>query len=330
MNQDPDWSAESSEDWEAILADGLLFEETNLPPDHRSGFVAVVGRPNVGKSTLLNTYLGTKIAIVSPKAQTTRKRLLGILTLDEAQLIFIDTPGVHEPHHKFGQFMVEEALQALPEADLILWLVDGTREANKEDRLLATHLAKMRHRPPVVMALNKCDLLAADEITRQQQAYLKLFSPDEVLPISAAVGDNCDQLQAMIIERLPLGPRFFPQDQLTDQHLRFIAAEMIREASLNVLHQEVPHALLVQIEDFQKRSATMTYIEATIYVERESQKPIVIGQGGKTIKRIGQLARAEIEPMLESKAFLELRVKVRPNWRRDEKDLKRFGYSSTS
>jgi len=317
----------------AAFAEGdeaeLLFDDTALPADHRSGFIAVIGRPNVGKSTLMNAYLGHKIAIVSPKAQTTRNRLLGILTLAQAQLIFVDTPGIHEPHHKFGQYLVDTALRTIPDADLILWLVDGTRPPHKEDRLVAEAIAATRARPPLILAMNKVDLLEPDQIDDCLKGFLALFDkPDLSMPISATEGYNRDALLQALIEHLPFGPRYFPADQLTDQHLRFIAAEMVREAALAVLRQEVPHALAVQIEEFKERSASMTYISAILFVERESQKPIVIGQRGQTLKQIGQLARTEIEEMVETKVFLDLRVKVRPNWRKKANDLKQLGYAA--
>ena len=304
----------------------LMFDEATLPPDHRSGFITVIGRPNVGKSTLINAYLGEKIAIVSAKAQTTRNRLLGILTTAKAQLIFVDTPGIHKPLHQFGEYMVETALRSIPNTDLILWLVDGSEPPQPEDALVAEAILQLKDSPPVILGLNKVDLLAPEAIQNRLAEFTTYLEPALALPISALRGDNQETLLEAIINRLPLGPRYFPEDQLTDQHLRFIAAEMIREAALQVLRQEVPHALVVQIEEFKERNATMTYISATIFVERESQKPIVIGHRGQTIKRIGQLARPEIEQMVETRVFLELQVKVSPNWRKKPEELKRFGY----
>ncbi len=305
----------------------LLFDDSTLPPDHRSGFVAVVGRPNVGKSTLTNHYLGQKIAIVSPKPQTTRNQLLGILTLDRAQIIFVDTPGIHKPHHKFGQYMVEEAIRAVPDADLILWLVDGSEAPTPEDRLVVEAIQARKERPPVILALNKVDLLPREAVLTRLSEFTALFPADLTIPTSATRGDNRDELLDHIINTLPTGPRYFPEDQVTDQQIRFIAAELIREAALQTLRQEVPHALAVLVEEFKERSETLIYIAARIFVERESQKGIVIGKGGLTLKKIGQLARPQIEDLVDAKVFLELRVKVRPKWRKKKEELKRLGYS---
>jgi len=307
--------------------DTPLFDDSALPPNHRSGFIAVVGRPNVGKSTLTNYYLGQKIAIVSPKPQTTRNQLLGILTLDRAQIIFVDTPGIHSPHHKFGQYMVEEAVRAIPDADLILWLADGSESPTPEDRLVLEAIRAQKERPPVILALNKIDLLPRDAVLTRLSEFTALFPADLTIPISATRGDNRDELLDHIIDALPSGPRYFPADQVTDQQTRFIASELIREAALQTLRQEVPHALAVLVEEFKERSDTLIYIAARIFVERDSQKGIVIGKGGQTLKKIGQLARPQIEDLVEAKVFLELRVKVRPKWRKKKEELKRLGYS---
>ena len=320
------------------------FDETeeiddSLPPNHRSGFVAVVGRPNAGKSTLINHLLGQKIAIVSPKPQTTRNQLLGILTtspetdpeLPPAQIIFVDTPGIHEPHHKLGQYLVETALAAIPDADVIVWLVDAAEPPTAEDRLVAEALRENSNASsstlPVLLALNKVDLLPAgfqeDDLA---QPFLELYPASEWLAISATRGDHQTELLRRIIDRLPLGPRYFPEDQITDQQMRFIAAEFIREAALKVLHQEVPHALAVRVNEFKPRSEKMTYVSADLLIERESHKAIVIGEKGKTLKKIGQIARPQIEEMVGSQVFLELWVKVRPKWRHKEEELRRLGY----
>ena len=320
------------------------FDETeelddSLPPNHRSGFVAVVGRPNAGKSTLINHLLGQKIAIVSPKPQTTRNQLLGILTtspetdpeLPPAQIIFVDTPGIHEPHHKLGQYLVETALAAIPDADVIVWLVDAAEPPTAEDRLVAEALREnsgiSSSTPPVLLALNKVDLLPAGfQENDLAQPFLELYPASEWLTISATRGDHQTELLGRIIGRLPLGPRYFPEDQITDQQIRFIAAEFIREAALKVLHQEVPHALAVRVNEFKPRSEKMTYVSADLLIERESHKAIVIGEKGKTLKKIGQIARPQIEEMVGSQVFLELWVKVRPKWRHKEEELRRLGY----
>lgn len=303
----------------------IYTDVTDLPPHHRSGFVAVVGRPNVGKSTLLNAYLGQKIAIVSDKPQTTRNRLLGILTRSNAQVIFIDTPGIHAPLHKLGEIMVETALQAIPDADVLLFIVDASMPPNAEDVLVANAIREQGVGVPVVMALNKIDLLPTAE-SPYAEDYLALLRPTAWLPVSATRGDRRDELLDLIVACLPLGPRYYPEDQITDQQTRFIAAELIREAALCRLRQEVPYALAVVVEEFKQRSPDMIYIGATIFVERDSQKGIVIGQGGQTLKDIGRAARAEIEKLVDTHVFLELWVKVRPKWRKKDDELRRLGY----
>jgi len=304
----------------------MYLEEADFPPDHRSGYVAVVGRPNVGKSTLTNAYLGQKIAIVSEKPQTTRNRLLGILTREDAQIIFVDTPGIHAPLHKLGEYMVETAARAIPDADVVLFIVDASVAPTKEDALVADAVRERGTQLPVVMALNKIDLLPSSE-SPHTAAYLDMLKPDAWLPISAVRGDNRDELLELVLAQLPLGPRYYPEDQITDQQTRFIAAELIREAALRRLRQEVPYALAVVVDEFKRRSEEMTYIGATIYVERDSQKGIVIGQGGKTLKDIGKAARTEIEKLVDTRVFLELWVKVWPKWRKKEDDLRRLGYA---
>jgi len=301
-------------------------EEAELPPDHRSGFVAVVGRPNVGKSTLMNSYLGQKVAIISEKPQTTRNRLLGILTRHDAQVIFVDTPGIHAPLHKLGEFMVETAVRAIPDADVVLFIVDASVPPTGEDVLVAEAIREQGEELPVVMALNKVDLLSSSE-SSYTDSYLAILQPTAWLLISAVRGDNRDELLETIIGHLPLGPRYYPEDQVTDQQTRFIASELIREAALRRLRHEVPYALAVVVDEFKRRSEDMTYIGATIFVERDSQKGIVIGQGGKTLKDIGRSARTEIEKLVDTRVFLELWVKVRPKWRKKEDELRRLGYA---
>lgn len=304
----------------------LLFDDTILPEDHRSGFIAVIGRPNVGKSTLMNAYLGQKIAIVSAKAQTTRNQLLGILTLSQAQLIFVDTPGIHEPHHKFGEYLVEVALRAIPNADLILCMVDGSEGLTPEDELVFNQIQGLKEKPPVVLVINKIDLLDEETIQTQLDTALTHIQPDVAIAISALNEADRAILQEIMIDHLPEGPRFYPPDQVTDQQTRFIAAELVREAALRVLHKEVPHALAVVIYEFKERPNGIIYIDARLFVERDSQKGIVIGRGGKTLKKIGQIARSGIEDLVQGKVFLELRVKVRPKWRKRDKELKELGY----
>lgn len=302
------------------------FPEMELPADHRSGFVAVLGRPNVGKSTLINAYLGQKVAIVSEKPQTTRNRLLGILTRRDAQVIFVDTPGIHAPYHKLGEIMVETAVRVIPDSDVLLFIVDASAPPGAEDGLVAEAIRAQGAGLPLVVALNKMDLLPSAE-SPYTQAYLGLLEPAAWLPVSATRGDHRQELLDVIVAHLPRGPRFYPEEQITDQQTRFIAAELIREAALRHLRQEVPYSLAVIVDEFRQRSQTLTYVGATIFVERDSQKGIVIGQGGQTLKAIGKAARREIEKMVETRVFLELWIKVRPKWRKDEDELRRLGYA---
>ena len=307
----------------------------NLPPDHRSGFVAVVGRPNVGKSTLMNRLLGQKVAIVSPKPQTTRNRLLGILTQDAAQVIFVDTPGIHTPKHRLGEAMVDAAAAALADADAVLWVVDVSTDPTDEDRQVAARLADIGAATegapvlagrPIVLGLNKVDRAAPEGLAECARAYAVLAPRARWQPVSATRGDNLDRLLDLIIASLPLGPRFYPEDQITDQQERFVAAELVREQVLMNLRDEVPHSVAVVVNEFKVRSEEMTYISAVIFVERESQKGIVLGKDGQMLKRIGQGARQGIEEMLGTRVYLELWVKVRPKWRDRDDELRRLGY----
>ena len=306
------------------MNDMLLEQE--LPPDHRSGFVAVVGRPNVGKSTLVNSYVGQKVAIVSRKPQTTRNRILGILTQSDAQIIFVDTPGIHRPLHKLGEYMVQTARKAIPDADVLLFMVDVGVSPREADRIVARVLAK-DCRSPIILVLNKMDLLEPDRVQQITEEYLSLGTFDDWMMVSASRGDNLEDLLAKTTARLPLGPRYYPEGQVTDAPERFIAAELIREQVLHFLHQEVPHAIAVVVEQFTQRKSGVTYISATVYVEKASQKGIVIGAGGKMLKQIGTSARHEIQRMLNTKVFVELWVKVRLKWRRDDAALRRVGYN---
>jgi GTP-binding protein Era len=298
------------------------------PQDYRSGFIAIMGRPNVGKSTLVNQLLGTKIAATSPWPQTTRKSQMGILTLDQAQLIFVDTPGFHNPKHKLGAKMNDEALRALEESDVILFLVDISQLPHEEDILLANSLMSLMRKNPIILALNKVDLASPDTSTDHQQLYEELLPYSDSVLISSTLGTNLDLLLNQITSHLPEGPPFFPEDQLTDLYERDIAADLIREAVLYNLRAEVPHSIAVRIDEFKDRDENLTFIAATLFVERDSQKGIVIGRSGETLKTIGTAARQKIEELLGRKVYLQLRVKVRKNWRNDEAALKLFGYKS--
>jgi len=300
---------------------------TNPDLVFRSGFVAVMGRPNVGKSTLINSLIGQKIAAVSPKPQTTRQQQLGILTLDEAQIIFIDTPGLHNPHHKLGTYMNDEAADALAETDLILFLVDLTEmPPHEEDRILINLLDDLDERPQVILALNKIDRVEAGDVDRRAAVYDELLPEAISIKISAIRPDQLNDLLDTLITNLPEGPPYYPLDQITNLYEREIAADLIRATCLVHLREEIPHAIAVRMDEYTERGDHGAYIRATLFVERDSQKGIVVGQGGKMIKRIGAHARAQIEAMSERKVYLELKVKVRKNWRNNEQALKQFGF----
>jgi len=293
----------------------------HAPPGFRAGYVAVVGRPNVGKSTLVNRFVGQKVSIVSEKPQTTRTRLLGILTLPDAQIIFIDTPGIHKPIHSLGEAMVKAASSSLRDADLVALIVDASVPPSDEDRLAADAVRAHAARVPALLILNKIDLLNHEAAERAEAAYAPLCDFADVLSVSALRGDNLDALQDTILARLPESPPFYPPDQVTDQPERAVAAELVREQVLAHTYQEVPHAVAVVVDDYKQRSEDMTYIAATIYVEKDSQKGIVIGAGGQMLKSIGQAARVEIEALIGTRVYLDLRVKVRKDWRKKEPRL---------
>ncbi|MCW5877089.1 MAG: GTPase Era [Anaerolineales bacterium] len=297
-----------------------------MSSNFKAGYVAVVGRPNVGKSTLMNRLLGQPVAAVSAKPQTTRRNQLGILTTAEAQIVFVDTPGLHQEHNKLGALMNEQALQALQDADVALFLVDAGQPPHAEDRLLAERLAA-RKGGALVLALNKVDLLNPEQLAARREEYAALVEAESVFEISAAQGAGVDALLAHLAGLLPVGDAFYPPEQVTDLYERQIAADLIRAAAMQLLREEVPHGIDVRIDQYTERGEAGALIEATIFVERESHKGIVVGKGGAMIKQVGQAARKEIEAMSERKVFLDLRVKVKPNWRNDEKALKQFGYT---
>jgi len=292
--------------------------------DFRSGFAAIIGRTNVGKSTLVNALLGQKVAAVTPKAQTTRRRQLGILTTEMYQLVFVDTPGLHNPRHKLGEYLNQEAREALDGVDAVLWLVDSTTSPSEDDEQIASLLPR---RTPLVLGLNKIDLVPAPALSARRDAYQALIPREaSVIPLSATRGDGLSDLLALLVSFLPVRAPEFDAEQVTDLHEKEIAADLIREAALLNLRDEVPHGVAVRIDEFKERENGMAYIAATLFVERDSQKGIVIGEGGKMLKTIGSAARTQIESMGGRRVFLELRVKVLKDWRNDEEWLRRFGY----
>jgi len=306
--------------------------------DFRSGYIAIIGRPNVGKSTLVNALLRQKIAAVSPKPQTTRKRQLGIFTTDKYQLVFVDTPGMHSPRHKLGKFLNQEAEESLQGVDVVLWLVDGSVRPTDEDKQIGLLLNNLPRRTPLVIAANKMDLIPPEALTRNLEAYQASVqkarvddrregrNEAKVISISATQNTNLDSLIELLVSLSPFRAPEYDEEQVTDSYERDIAADLVREACLNNLRDEVPHGVGVRIDEFKERENGMLYIAATVFVERDSQKGIVIGEGGKMLKAIGSAARKEIEAMGGRPVFLELRVKVLKDWRNDENLMKRFGY----
>ncbi len=303
------------------------WHNAELPPGHKSGFVALIGRPNVGKSTLVNGLVGHKVAIVSPRPQTTRNRIIGILTQPQYQIIFVDTPGIHrQPRHRLNKLMIAQAVDAIPDANVIYFVVDVSVLPREEDKMIARLLREKRRRRPVFLILNKMDKLPLERAKRNIESYWKIF-PEyaDSLPVSAKKGTNLSQLIEHTLTHLPEGPRYYPGDQVTDQTVYQIAAELIREAVFRSTYQEVPHATAVLVEDYQERENNVTYIAARIWVERESQKPILIGKEGRQLKRIGSAARKELERFIGGRVYLDLWVKVKPKWRDQGARLKELG-----
>ena len=289
-----------------------------------SGFISIIGRPNVGKSTLLNALLGEKIAIISDKPQTTRNRILGIVNRPGAQLVFMDTPGIHKPMHKMNEFMVKTALATYNEVDVILMLVEATEQPGGGDRFIIETLTPVK--TPVFLLVNKIDLIKKEALLPLLQEYGKLYAFAEIIPISALKNDLGGLLDA-IVKRLPEGPHYFPDDQLTDQPERFVVSELIREKIFELTKEEIPYSTAVVIEEM-KEEPEITRITAIIYVERDSQKGILIGKSGVMLKKIGTLARLDAEKLLGVKVFLQLWVKVKKGWREDERMLKNLGLVS--
>jgi GTP-binding protein Era len=307
-----------------ILGEVAGFSIPQAPEGFKSGFIGIIGRPNVGKSTLMNQLVGQKIAITSPVAQTTRNRLRGILTTPEAQIIFVDTPGIHKPHHQLGEVLVKNAQIAINSVDVVLFVVDGSQEAGGGDRYIVDLLE--RTETPVILGLNKIDQQQSDS-ERLDDSYTKLAEPHnwEIVKFSALTGEGMEGLQQVLCDRLETGPYYYPPDLVTDQPERFIMGELIREQILLLTREEVPHSVAVTIDRVEEEP-TITRLLATIYVERPSQKGILIGKGGTMLKAIGSDARQQIQKLIAGKVYLELFVKVQPKWRQSRLHLLELGY----
>lgn len=292
--------------------------------EHKSGFVAIIGRPNVGKSTLLNRIVGQKIAIMSDKAQTTRNKIQGVYTTDNMQIVFIDTPGIHKPKHRLGDYMVNEAYGALQEVEAVLFMVNADEKRGKGDNLIIERLQKLD--VPVFLIVNKIDKIHPDDLLAVIQDYSTQMDFAEVVPLSATQGNNCETLMQLLEEQIPEGPQYFSKDQITDHPEYFIVSELVREKVLLFTQEEIPHSVAVVVDSMKRDENDKIRIQATINVERDSQKGIIIGKGGKMLKQIGIKARQDMEKMLGDKVYLELWVKVQKDWRDKQRSLDDFGY----
>ena len=293
-----------------------------------SGFIAIIGRTNVGKSTLLNRILKQKIAIMSNKPQTTRNRIVGVYHSEQAQIVFLDTPGFHKPKHRLNELMIDTTLNTLEGIDAVLYLIEPDKVIGPGDQYVLNLLQSVK--TPVILAINKIDLLPREELLPVIEVYSKAYNFAEIIPISALEDENIDHTVETLINYLPEGPQYYPEDMVTDQPERFIVAELIREKVLHTTREEIPYSIAVVIDQMKTREEqTIVDINAIIYVERPSQKGIIIGKSGQMLKRVGTMARKDIEIILGTKVFLNLWVKVRKNWRMDENYLRRFGYKNT-
>ncbi|MEQ7091211.1 GTPase Era [Enterococcus gallinarum] len=291
---------------------------------HKSGFAAIVGRPNVGKSTLLNRVVGQKIAIMSDKAQTTRNKIQGVYTTPDAQIVFIDTPGIHKPKHRLGDFMVKTAYSALREVDVTLFMISADQKRGKGDDFIIERLRK--NETPVFLVINKIDKVHPDELLAIIEDYAAQMTFAEIVPISATEGNNFETLMRLVIDQMPEGPQYFPEDQITDHPEYFIVSELVREKVLLLTRDEVPHSVAVVVDSMKRDENDKIHIQATIVVDRDSQKGIIIGKGGKMLKQIGTKARLDIEHLLDDKVYLELWVKVQKDWRDKQTFLTDYGY----
>lgn len=295
-----------------------------MESEFKSGFISIIGRPNVGKSTFMNRVIGEKIAIMSDKAQTTRNKIQGVYTQDDAQLVFIDTPGIHKPKHKLGNFMVNVAEQSLNEVDLVLFMVNAKEGFGRGDEFIINMLQKVKQ--PVFLIVNKLDQVHPDELIKIIDEYRTKYEFAEIVPISALEGNNVDNLLKLMVEKMPEGPQFYPEDMITDHPERFVISELIREKALHLTREEVPHSIAVVIEGIEERENEKVNVQASIIVERSSQKGIIIGKQGSMLKEIGQRARKDIESLLGTKIYLELFVKVQKDWRNRSNHLQEYGY----
>ncbi|MDQ0156342.1 GTPase Era [Robertmurraya andreesenii] len=292
---------------------------------HKSGFISIIGRPNVGKSTFLNRVIGQKIAIMSDKPQTTRNKVQGVLTTNDAQLIFIDTPGIHKPKHKLGDFMMKVAQNTLKEVDIVLFMVNAVEGYGRGEEFIIEKFKSVK--TPIFLVINKIDQIPPDELFSIIESYKEKHDFAEIIPISALEGNNVERLLEQIKKYLPEGPQYYPADQVTDHPERFIVSELIREKALHLTREEIPHSLAVVIEKMERlEEKDVVHVMATVIVERDSQKGIIIGKQGSMLKEIGKRARVDIENLLGSKVFLELWVKVQKDWRNKMSQLRDFGF----
>ncbi|KYG32040.1 GTPase Era [Alkalihalobacillus trypoxylicola] len=292
--------------------------------EFKSGFVSIIGRPNVGKSTLINYVIGQKIAIMSDKPQTTRNKIQGVYTQDDAQIVFIDTPGIHKPKHKLGDFMMSVAKNTLKEVDLVLYVIDATESFGPGEEYIIERLKEANAK--TFLIINKIDKIQPDDLLGVIETYRTKYNFEEVIPISALQGNNVNTLLDQIILQMEVGPQYYPSDQVTDHPERFVVAELIREKVLHQTREEIPHSIAVVTEQMKKRDNDMIYIGATVIVERNSQKGIIIGKQGKALREVGKEARKDIEALLGSKVFLELWVKVQKDWRNKASHLREYGF----
>ena len=293
----------------------------------KSGFVAIVGRPNVGKSTFMNYVLGQKIAIMSDKAQTTRNKIQGVYTKDNAQIVFLDTPGIHKPKHELGEFMVKSAYSALKEVDAVLFMVNVSEKRGPGDDFIIEKLKGIK--TPIFLVLNKIDLVTPEVLLERVESYKDALDFAGVFPISVLQGNNVNELMEALIEALPEGPQYYPADQITDPPDYFVVSELIREKILQLTQEEIPHSVAVTVDKMQKDEFDKVHVYANIIVERKSQKGIIIGKGGHLLKEIGTRARRDIQQLLGNKVYLELWVKVEKDWRKRKSNLQEYGYKET-